>query len=75
MTATADRAAGAPVPRRADGEDYTEEAARARREFVRTRTGVDLRHVGSYSVDPGVLPGNIENVTGVDQVRLGIAEP
>jgi hydroxymethylglutaryl-CoA reductase (NADPH) len=55
--------------------DYTEDAAKARREFVHEQTGADLRHVGSYSFDPSALPGNIENFTGVAQVPLGIAGP
>ncbi|MBI5105888.1 MAG: hydroxymethylglutaryl-CoA reductase [Solirubrobacterales bacterium] len=32
-------------------------------------------HVGSYSFDPGVLPGNIEHFTGVAQVPIGVAGP
>jgi hypothetical protein len=43
-----------PVPRDRDN-DYTREAADARRAFVRERTGVDLEHVGSCSFDPGAL--------------------
>lgn len=55
--------------------DYTEENAARRREFVRGATGTDLTHVGSYSIDPGSLPGNIENFTGVAQVPIGLAGP
>ena len=55
--------------------DYTTEAAEQRRTFVRERTGARLEHVGSYSFDPSVLPGNIEHFTGVAQVPLGIAGP
>ena len=51
------------IPR--DGSaDYTPEAAARRRDFVRERTGAELTHVGRYSFDPGLLPGNIENFTG-----------
>jgi hypothetical protein len=50
MTATA----RVPVPRDREN-DYTREAADARREFVRERTGADLEHVSSYSFDPGIL--------------------
>lgn len=68
-----------PAPRRRiprDAEnDYTPAAAEARRKFVLEQTGADLHHVGSYSFDPGVLPGNIENFTGVAQVPLGVAGP
>jgi hydroxymethylglutaryl-CoA reductase (NADPH) len=63
-----------PVPR-LDHGDYTERAALARREFARERTGAPLRHVGSYSLDPAMLPGNIENFTGVAQVPIGLAGP
>src|SRR3954452_6468954 len=56
-------------------DDYTPAAAEARRKFVLEQTGTDVRHVGSYSFDPGVLPGNIENFTGVAQVPLGVAGP
>jgi hydroxymethylglutaryl-CoA reductase (NADPH) len=55
--------------------DYTNEMAQQRREFVKERTGADLSHVGMYSFDPGMLPGNIENFSGVAQVPLGIAGP
>ena len=34
-----------------------------------------LEHVGSYSFDPDVLPGNIENFIGVAQVPIGLAGP
>lgn len=56
-------------------DDYTPDRAAARREFVRAATGANLNHVGSYSFDPAVMPGNIENFTGVAQVPIGIAGP
>ena len=62
-----------PVPRQSD--DYTREAAEARRDFLEEHAGTSLEHVGSYSLDPSVLPGNIEHFTGVAQVPLGIAGP
>jgi len=62
------------VPR-ATPDDYTREAAEARRDFLHEQTGSSLEHVGSYSFDPSVLPGNIEHFTGVAQVPLGIAGP
>src|SRR5215204_4507459 len=61
------------VPRQTD--DYTREAAAARREFLHERTGASLEHVGSYSFDPAPLPGNIEHFTGVAQVPIGVAGP
>lgn len=55
--------------------DYTEQMAQRRRQFACEQTGVELRHVGSYSVDPAVLPGNVENFIGVAQVPIGLAGP
>lgn len=55
--------------------DYTREQAAARRAVVTEETGADLAHTGSYSIDPGVLPGNIENFSGVVQVPMGFAGP
>src|SRR5436190_14578191 len=63
-----------PVPRDREN-DYTPEAARARQEFVRERTGAELEHVSSYSFDPGVLTGNVEQFLGVAQVPIGLAGP
>jgi hydroxymethylglutaryl-CoA reductase (NADPH) len=62
------------IPRDASA-DYTNEAAARRREFVRERTGAALSHLGHYSFDPAILPGNIENFTGVAQVPIGLAGP
>ena len=62
------------VPRSKEN-DYTREMAEARRRFVRERTGAALEHVGSFSFDPGVLPGNVENFMGVAQVPIGLAGP
>ena len=62
------------IPRSREN-DYTDEAAGARRRFVAEVTGVELEHVGRYSIDPARLPGNIEHFTGVAQVPLGIAGP
>ncbi len=53
------------------GDDYTAAMAARRREF----TGAELEHVGSFSFDPAVLPGNIENFIGVAQVPIGLAGP
>jgi len=62
------------IPRSKD-DDYTREMAAARRYFVFERSGQALEHVGSYSFDPAVLPGNIENFMGVAQVPIGLAGP
>jgi hydroxymethylglutaryl-CoA reductase (NADPH) len=69
MTSSAPR-----IPRAEEG-DYTSEMAAHRREFLREQTGASLDHVGQFSLDPGVLPGNIENFSGVAQVPLGVAGP
>jgi hydroxymethylglutaryl-CoA reductase (NADPH) len=62
------------VPRSREN-DYTEGMAAARRDFVQQTTGGSLTHVGSYSLDPGQLPGNVENFLGVAQVPIGLAGP
>ena len=60
------------LPRDVDN-DYTREMAARRREVVSAETGAALEHIGGYSFDPGVLPGNIEAFSGVAQVPLGFA--
>lgn len=55
--------------------DFTHEMATKRRDFVKEITGAELKHVGSYSFDPSVLPGNIESFIGVAQVPIGLAGP
>jgi hydroxymethylglutaryl-CoA reductase (NADPH) len=62
------------IPRDASN-DYTQELAATRRQFVQERTGTELRHVGHYSLDPATLQGNIENFIGVAQVPIGLAGP
>src|ERR1022692_244603 len=56
-------------------DDYTPQAARARREFLRERTGAELAHVGAFSFEPAILPGNVEHFIGVAQVPIGVAGP
>src|SRR6476620_626401 len=63
-----------PVPRDPD-DDYTREAATARREFAEQQTGATLEHVSSYSFDPKLLTGNVEHFVGVAQVPIGLAGP
>ena len=63
-----------PVPRDPD-DDYTREAAQRRREFATERTGASLEHVGSYSFDPAIATGNVEQFMGVAQVPIGLAGP
>ena len=56
-------------------DDYSESAARTRRDFLSSRTGADLTGLASYSLDPQRLRGNIENFIGAAQVPIGIAGP
>lgn len=62
------------IPRNKEN-DYTREAAQKRREFAKEQTNADLNHVGQYSFEPSVLPGNIENFIGVAQIPIGLAGP
>lgn len=62
------------IPRQA-GNDYTREAAAERRRFIEKHTGTMLDHTSQFSFDPGILPGNIENFSGVVQMPMGFAGP
>jgi hydroxymethylglutaryl-CoA reductase (NADPH) len=62
------------IPRDAHA-DYTREMAASRADFLREKSGTSLTHVQSYSIDPAVLPGNVENFAGVAQVPIGVAGP
>ena len=62
------------IPRHAE-RDYSPEMAAERRAFITGKTSAVLKHVASFSFDPAVLPGNIENFSGVAQVPLGFAGP
>ena len=66
---------GADKVPRSPTNDYTREQAAERRRFAQRKTGAKLDHVGSYSFDPALLPGNIENFFGVAQVPIGLAGP
>lgn len=62
------------IPRSPDN-DYTPQASAERRNFIEQHSGAGLYHVGQYSFDPAMLPGNIENFTGIVQMPLGFAGP
>ena len=62
------------IPRNAEN-DHTEEMAKIRRDFIKEKTGADLVHTGQYSIDPSVLPGNVENFIGIVQMPVGVAGP
>ena len=64
----------AKIPRNKEN-DYTREAAEARRVFAGKQTGVELSHVGQFSFEPEVTRGNIENFIGVAQIPIGLAGP
>jgi len=55
--------------------DYTREMASQRAAFIKAMTGATLDTVSSYTVDPAVTAGNIENFIGTVQMPLGIAGP
>jgi hydroxymethylglutaryl-CoA reductase (NADPH) len=62
------------VPRDRE-DDYSNDAARTRRDFAAAKSGTELHHLGQYSLDPATLRGNVENFTGVAQVPIGLAGP
>jgi len=62
------------IPRDKD-DDYSIEWAQKRRDFIKAKTGADLNNVGRFSIDPKVLPGNVENFIGVIQMPVGVAGP
>ncbi len=63
------------IPREKGMEDYTSEAARKRVNFVEEMAHVKTEHINNYSLDPSLLPGNIEHFSGVAQVPIGFAGP
>lgn len=64
------------LPRASEKEyEYSRDMAAQRRAFVQAQSGAVLDHVGQYSFDPAILPGNIEHFTGVAQVPIGFAGP
>ena len=64
----------AKIPRSKEN-DYTREAAEARRNFAKEQTKAELIHVGQFSFEPSILLGNIENFIGAAQVPIGLAGP
>ncbi len=55
--------------------DYSREMASQRAAFVSEMTGAKIDTIASYTIDPAVTQGNIENFTGTAQIPLGIAGP
>ena len=64
----------AKIPRSPD-DDYSRSMAETRRDFLTQQTSASLSHVGQYSFEPSVLPGNVEQFIGVAQVPIGVAGP
>ncbi|WP_370261637.1 hydroxymethylglutaryl-CoA reductase [Limnobacter sp.] len=62
-----------PIPRFED--NYTEEAAQARRDFLLQQTGAALSHTGHYSLKASDVRNNTENFVGVVQMPVGVAGP
>ena len=62
------------IPRDKDN-DHRREMASQRATFVAEMTGATLDTVASYTIDPAVTNGNIENFIGTAQVPIGIAGP
>ena len=64
------------VPHHADASiDNTPELIGQRQRFVEQFANVRLRHIPTFSLDATEARGNIENLTGVAQVPLGVAGP
>ena len=55
--------------------DHSREMASQRAAFIKAMTGAKLDTVSSYTIDPAVTAGNIENFIGTVQMPLGIAGP
>ena len=62
------------IPRDKDN-DYSREMASQRAAFIKAQTGAELDTVSSYTIDPAITSGNIENFIGTVQMPLGIAGP
>lgn len=58
-------------------EEYldSEDAVRARREYIEEETNASLKTVGSHAVTAGEARQNIENMIGAVQIPLGVAGP
>jgi hydroxymethylglutaryl-CoA reductase (NADPH) len=55
--------------------DHTREMASQRAAFIEAMTGSKPAVVSSYTIDPAMTNGNIENFIGTAQVPIGIAGP
>ncbi len=55
--------------------DHTREMASQRAAFIAAMAGTKLDAVSSYTIDPALTNGNIENFIGTAQIPIGIAGP
>ncbi|MDH3620983.1 MAG: hydroxymethylglutaryl-CoA reductase [Gammaproteobacteria bacterium] len=55
--------------------DHTREMASQRATFIEAMTGARIDTVSSYTIDPAVTNGNIENFIGTAQIPIGLAGP
>ena len=55
--------------------DHTREMAAQRAAFIEAMTGNKPNVVSSYTIDPNLTRGNIENFIGTAQVPIGLAGP
>ncbi|MFH2220012.1 MAG: hydroxymethylglutaryl-CoA reductase [Pseudomonadota bacterium] len=62
------------IPRNKEN-DYTRKMVGERSKFIKEKTGVELNHITSFSFEPSMVPGNIENLIGAAQVPMGLAGP
>ncbi len=60
---------------RSNEDNFSDDIIKQRQQFVEQFAGTKLKHTSSYSFDPHITQGNIENFTGVVQVPLGFAGP
>jgi hydroxymethylglutaryl-CoA reductase (NADPH) len=56
-------------------DDYTPEMIAERQRFASQYAGKPLEHITKFSFDPDTTKGNIEHLTGVAQIPIGIAGP
>lgn len=63
-----------PIPRQKN-DNYSEQAAEERRQFLSRETGASFQHTGHYSAKPSDFSGNVENFIGVVQMPVGVAGP
>jgi len=55
--------------------NFSSDIIAERLRFLEDKTGVEPRHMASYSLAPESTQGNIENFVGVAQVPIGLAGP